>query len=161
MSCKETSNAPDWGNTGAGRTAEILLVEDSPEDAMLTREGFREGQFKANLHHVENGMDALSFLRKEGNYREAPTPDLVLLDLNMPVMDGREVLAELIADESLRHLPVVVLTTSVDEQEVLNLYRKRISSYIRKPLDFNDFIRVVRGIKDYWFEIVILPRGVA
>jgi two-component system response regulator len=143
--------------TNGGRTAEILLVEDNEADVVLTRESFRRGKLKVNLHHVDNGEECMAFLRKEGQYASAPTPDLILLDLNMPVMDGREVLAEMVKDESLRHLPVVILTTSADEHDVLNMYRLRCSSYATKPVDFDQFQRVIQGIEDYWFTVVALP----
>lgn len=143
--------------TNGGRTAEILLVEDNEADVVLTRESFRRGKLKVNLHHVDNGEECMAFLRKEGQYASAPTPDLILLDLNMPVMDGREVLAEMVKDESLCHLPVVILTTSADEHDVLNMYRLRCSSYATKPVDFDQFQRVIQGIEDYWFTVVALP----
>jgi len=143
--------------TNGGRTAEILLVEDNEADVVLTRESFQRGKLKVNLHHVENGEECMAFLRKEGQYVSAPTPDLILLDLNMPVMDGREVLAEMVKDESLCHLPVVILTTSADEHDVLNMYRLRCSSYATKPVDFDQFQRVIQGIEEYWFTVVALP----
>jgi two-component system response regulator len=99
----------------------------------------------------------MAFLRMEGQYANAPTPDLLLLDLNMPIMNGREVMAEMVADEKLQHMPVVILTTSSDEQDVLTMYRLRCSSYIVKPIDFDQFVRVVRSITDYWFTVVVLP----
>jgi len=99
----------------------------------------------------------MAFLRKEGEYANVPIPDLILLDLNMPVMDGREVLAELVKDDDLNHLPVVILTTSADEQDVLNMYKLRCSAYATKPLDFNQFLRVIQGIADFWFTVVVLP----
>ena len=99
----------------------------------------------------------MAFLRKQGEYADAPTPDLILLDLNMPVMDGREVLAELVRDDNLKHIPVVVLTTSAEEQDVLNMYKLRCSAYTTKPVDFNKFLGVVRGITDFWFTVVVRP----
>jgi two-component system response regulator len=106
---------------------------------------------------VENGEECLAFLRKQGEYADVPTPDLILLDLDMPVMDGREVLAEMVQDEQLRHLAVVILTTSAGEQDVLQMYKLRCSSYITKPVDFDQFQRVIEGIGDYWFTVVVLP----
>lgn len=140
-----------------GRPAEILLVEDNETDVVLTREGFERVKLKVNLHHVENGEECMAFLRREGKYANAPTPDLILLDLNMPVMDGREVLAELIKDDRLNHLPVVILTTSTDEKDVLQMYKLRCSSYATKPIDFNQFLHVIQGIAEYWFTVVVLP----
>jgi len=146
----ETTSATD-------RPAEILLVEDNDHDVVLTRQGFKLAGVAVNLHHVENGEQCLAYLRKQNGYADATTPDLILLDLNLPVMDGREVLAELVADHSLNHLPVVVLTTSTAEKDVLELYKLRCSSYISKPIDFDDFTRVIKGIGDYWFNVVALP----
>lgn len=140
-----------------GRPAEILLVEDNEHDVILTREGFKEAHFLVNLHHVENGKRCMEFLRKEAEFGEAPTPDLILLDLNMPVMNGREVLEQIVADPNLQHLPVVVLTTSAQDREVLDIYKLRCSSYIAKPVDFERFIEVIQGIGNYWFTMVVLP----
>jgi two-component system response regulator len=109
------------------------------------------------MHRVEDGEQCMFFLRKQGKYANAPTPDLILLDLNLPVMDGREVLVEIVADDQLRQLPVVILTTSEAEQDILKMYKLRCSSYIVKPVDFNQFLRVVRGIGKYWFTVVVLP----
>jgi two-component system response regulator len=139
--------------------AEILLVEDNESDVVLTRQGFKQAKLVVNLSHVENGEKCLAFLRKQGEYADAPTPDLVLLDLNMPVMDGREVLAEIVADDNLKRLPVVVLTTSETEADVLDMYKLRTSSYIVKPVDFEKFLRVIQGISDYWFTVVVLPNN--
>lgn len=139
------------------RPAEILLVEDNQDDVLLTRMGFTRAKLQVNLHHVENGEECLAFLRKSGAHANAPTPDLVLLDLNMPVMDGREVLAELVADEKLRHMPVVVMTTSADERDVLEMYRLRCSSYIVKPVDFDQFLVAIHSIGIYWFTVAVLP----
>lgn len=141
----------------AVRPPEVLLVEDNKDDAFITRKGFEKADVAANLHHVENGKHCMQFLRREGPYYQAPTPDLILLDLNMPVMDGREVLGQIIEDERLRKLPVVVLTTSQDESDLLEMYRLRCSSYISKPVDFTEFQRVVEELGKYWFSVVILP----
>lgn len=143
------------------RPAEILLVEDNHNDVILTEEGFRMSQLLVNLHHVEDGAQCMAFLRKQAPYEDAPTPDLVLLDLNMPVMDGREVLAELVKDETLSHLPVVVLTTAEEHDEIMRLYRLRVSSYIRKPVNFDEFLRVIRELGSYWFTVVVLPTDTA
>jgi two-component system response regulator len=139
------------------RPAEILLVEDNENDVLLTREGFKRAKLMVNLHHVNDGEECMGFLRKLGRYADAPTPDLILLDLNMPRKDGREVLAEMVSDPELRHLPVVILTTSSDEREILNMYKLRCSSYIVKPVDFDQFLKVVRSVSEYWFTVVVLP----
>ncbi len=144
-------------NVSKARPAEILLVEDDSDDVLLTRLGMQEAKLAVNLHHVENGEQCMTFLRKEGEYTNAPTPDLILLDLNMPVMDGREVLAEIVKDEALRKLPVVVLTTSGTEGDLLDMYDLRCSSYIRKPVDFEQFQSVIKQIGEYWFTVVVLP----
>lgn len=141
----------------SGRPAEILLVEDNDNDVELTKIGFRRSKFRVNLHHVQDGEECLAFLRKEGKYAGVPTPDIVLLDLNMPRMDGREVLAEISKDEGLKQLPIVVLTTSGADEDILASYRLRCSSYIVKPIDFDQFAKVVQGIADYWFTLVVLP----
>ncbi len=144
-------------NTVNSRTAEILLVEDNENDVLLTREGFRQARLLINLHHVSDGEECLAFLRKQHPYDKVPTPDLILLDLNMPRMDGREVMAEISADKNLCHLPVVILTTSAEEREILGMYRLRCSSYIVKPVDFDQFLQVSRLIGDYWLNLVVLP----
>jgi len=140
-----------------GKPAEILLVEDNEHDVVLTRESFKYAKFLVSIHHVENGEECMAFLRKQGAYVDAPTPDLILLDLNMPVMDGREVLAEIVADDRLKHLPVVILTTSSADRDVLNMYRLRCSSYITKPVNFDQFLQVIRQFSAYWFTIVVRP----
>jgi two-component system response regulator len=140
-----------------GRPAEILLVEDNDNDVELTRIGFKRTHLSLNLHHVPDGVECMAFLHKEPPYAAVPTPDLILLDLNMPRMNGREVLEAISQDETLRHLPVVVLTTSDAEKDVLSSYRLRCSSYIVKPIDFENFARVVQSLTDYWFNLVVLP----
>ena len=139
------------------RPVEILLAEDNDNDVELTRQGFKRTKLLLNLHRVKNGEECLAFLRKQGEYVNAPRPDLVLLDLNMPRVDGRQVLAEMVADEHLRSFPVVILTTSEESAEILKLYKLRCSSYIVKPVDFDQFLRVVRSITEYWFTVVVLP----
>ena len=139
------------------RPAEILLVEDNESDVILTREGFKEARFAVNMHHVENGDACMRFLRKEGDYAGVPTPDLILLDLNMPIMNGREVLAEIVRDEKLKRLPVVILTTSAAEEDILDMYELRCSSYIVKPIDFPKFVGVIQEICDYWLTLVVPP----
>lgn len=139
------------------RPVHILLAEDDESDVLLTRLGFEQAEVPALLHHVWNGAECLAFLRKEAEFAEAPMPDLLLLDLDMPRMDGREVLQAIVADPALRHLPVVVLTTSSAEQDVREMYRLRCSSYVAKPIDFAEFVRVARDIGQYWFATVMLP----
>jgi CheY-like chemotaxis protein len=139
------------------RPAEILLVEDNENDEILTRLAFEQAKRAVRLHHVKDGEQCMAFLRKQGQYAAVPTPDIILLDLNMPRMDGREVLTAISADENLRHLPVVILTTSSSEQEILRMYKLRCSSYIIKPVDFEQFVRVIRLFTDYWLTLVVLP----
>lgn len=139
------------------KPAEILLVEDSPTDALLAREALEYSKVNNHLHHVTDGVEAMAFLRKEGKYQGTPRPDLILLDLNMPRKDGREVLAEIKADEALKLIPVVVLTTSEDQADVLEAYEHYANCYIVKPVDFEQFARVVRAIDGFWFTVVTLP----
>ena len=139
------------------RAAEILLVEDNDNDVELTRIGFKKSKLVVNLHHAKDGEECMAFIRKEGKFANAPTPDIILLDLNMPRMDGREVLAAISKDENLRHLPVVILTTSREEQEILKMYQLRCSSYIVKPVDLDQFIRAIQSFSDYWLTVVVLP----
>jgi CheY-like chemotaxis protein len=141
-----------------GRTAEILLVEDNGNDVELTRQGFKRAKLLVNLHRVRDGEECMAFLRKQGKYANAPTPDLILLDLNMPKMGGEQVLAEMLKEDNLKSLPVVILTTSEQADEVLKMYKMRCSSYIVKPVDFDQFLKVVRAITEYWFTVVVLPR---
>lgn len=142
---------------GGSRTVEILLVEDNPGDVRLTSEGLREGKISNNLSVVGDGIDAIAFLRREGQFANAPRPDLILLDLNLPRKDGREVLAEIKADEDLRRIPVVVLTTSSAEQDIVRTYDLAANCYVTKPLDFEAFVEMVKSIEDFWFTIVTLP----
>ena len=137
---------------------EVLLVEDDPGDVLMTKEAFEDNKVKNNLNVVSDGVDAMAFLRKEGKFTDAPTPDLILLDLNLPRMDGREVLAAIKADERLRHIPVVVLTTSGSHEDVVGSYRLHANAYVTKPVDFEQFIRVVRQIDDFFVGVVKLPR---
>jgi len=141
------------------RPAEVLLAEDNDNDVELTRLGFKRAKLLVNLHRVKDGGECLAFLRKQGEYVNAPTPDLILLDLNMPKVGGREVLAAMQEDEQLKVLPVVVLTTSEQEEEVLKTYQMGCSSFIVKPIDFEQFLRVVRAIGEYWFTVVVLPKA--
>jgi len=136
---------------------EILLVEDNPGDARLAAEAFKEGRVRTRLHVVQDGIEAMSFLRRQGPYEVAPRPDLVLLDLNLPRKDGREVLAEIKQDSGLRRIPVIVLTTSQAESDVTRSYDLHANCYIVKPVDFDRFIDVVKGIEDFWCSLVKLP----
>jgi CheY-like chemotaxis protein len=142
---------------GRSRPVEILLVEDNPGDARLTREALKEGKIRNNLHHAKDGVEALAFLRREGGFAGAPTPDIVLLDLNLPKKDGRQVLAEMKADETLKTIPVVVLTTSEAEQDILRSYELHANCYVTKPVDLEKFISIVRAIEDFWLAVVKLP----
>ncbi len=139
------------------RVAEILLVEDNEDDVFLTREAFDVARLRVNLHHVDNGEKCMRFLRKQGPYADAPTPDLILLDLHMPIMDGREVLAEIVKDDKLRHLPVIVLTTSYEAKDIEQMYSLRCNSYITKPVDFNNFVQAISQLAGYWLTLVVLP----
>jgi len=139
------------------QNVEILLVEDNPGDVRLTKEALKDNKVRNNLTVVEDGVEALSFLRREGRYTGAPRPDLILLDLNLPKKDGREVLSEIKADERLRRIPVVVLTTSKAEEDILRAYDLNANCYITKPVDFDQFIKVVRTIEDFWLTMVKLP----
>jgi len=140
------------------RPAEVLLAEDNDNDVELTRQGFKHTKLLLNLHRVKDGEECVAFLRKQGEYVNAPTPDLILLDLNMPKISGSEVLAEMVKDENLRSLPVVILTTSEEGEEILKMYKLRCSSYIVKPIDFDQFLKAVRAIAEYWFTVVVLPK---
>jgi len=141
----------------AGIPVEILLVEDNPGDVRLAREGLSECKIRNNLHVVDDGVKAMAFLRRRDEYAKAPRPDIVLLDLNLPRKDGREVLREVKEDESLRTIPVVVLTTSKAEEDVLKSYSLHANCYVTKPMGLQQFLDVVRSIEDFWFTIVKLP----
>jgi two-component system, chemotaxis family, response regulator Rcp1 len=144
-------------NLSGGRPIEILLVEDNPGDVRLTIEGLNEGKVRNNLNVARDGVEALRFLRRQGSFSNAPRPDLILLDLNLPRMDGREVLAEVKADPAFKTIPVVVLTTSRADQDVFRSYELQANCYITKPVDLEQFITVVRSIEDFWLSIVTLP----
>jgi two-component system response regulator len=143
--------------TAEVRPIEILLVEDSPSDAEFTAEALKEAKVRNHLSLVEDGVQAMEFLHRQGRYTQAPRPDLIMLDLNLPRKDGREVLAELKADEKLKTIPVVVLTTSSAEQDVLRAYNLHANCYITKPVDFNQFLEVVQSIESFWLFVVTLP----
>ncbi len=136
---------------------DILLVEDNPGDARLTREAFGDGKLLNTLHHVEDGVEALAFLRRENPYETAPRPDLILLDLNLPRMDGREVLVAIKSDEALKRIPVIILTTSDDDPDVLKAYDRHANCYITKPVRLESFLEVVRSIEEFWLSVVRLP----
>lgn len=136
---------------------EILLVEDNPGDVRLTTEAFKDGKVHNNLSVVGDGVEALAFLRKEGKYVKAVRPDLVLLDLNLPLKDGRQVLEEIKADPNLRRIPVVILTTSQAEEDILKAYSFNANCYINKPIGFDEFMHVVQSIENFWLTIVKLP----
>jgi CheY-like chemotaxis protein len=147
--------APAWDNANP---IEILLVEDSLADVRLTEEAFRDAKVLNHMSVVTDGDEAMQFLRREGPHAEAPRPDLILLDLNLPRKDGREVLREIKDDPNLRRIPVVVLTTSRAEEDVLRAYNLHANCYITKPVDFTQFISVVRSIEGFWLSVVKLPR---
>jgi two-component system response regulator len=140
---------------------QILLVEDSPGDVALTTEALRDARIANDLHVVTDGESAMEFLRRKGEYADSPRPDLVLLDLNLPRKDGREVLAEVKWDDDLRRIPVVVLTTSTAEADILRSYDLHANCYISKPVDFPQFLDVVRSIEGFWLSIVRLPKDEA
>ena len=140
------------------RSIQILLVEDNPGDARLTIEAMREAKVRNKIHIVEDGVQAMQFLRREGTYAEARRPDLILLDLNLPKKDGREVLAEVKADPALRRIPVVVLTTSSADEDVLRAYDLHANCYVTKPVDLTQFMKIVSQIEEFWVKVVILPK---
>ena len=146
-------NRPDQ----ARKVVDVLLVEDDPGDVLMTREAFGDYKVKNQLHVVSDGVEAMGFLRREGEHADAPRPDLVLLDLNLPRMDGREVLQAVKSDPELASIPVVVLTTSEAEEDVLRSYSLHANAYVTKPVDFERFIQVVRQIDDFFVTVVRLP----
>lgn len=139
------------------RPFQVLLVEDSPTDVLMTREALKDSPIELDLHVAEDGVVAMDFLRRRGAHADAPRPDLILLDLNLPRMDGREVLAELKEDQQLRRIPVVILTTSRAEEDVLRAYGLHANCYISKPVDFDSFQRIVASIEEFWFTVTVLP----
>ena len=138
---------------------EILLVEDNLGDARLTREALKQGKVYNNLHWVKDGVEALDFLHQRGKHKGAPRPDIILLDLNLPKKDGREVLEEIKADKKLMRIPVVILTTSKAEEDVLRTYALHANCYVTKPVDLEQFIKVVKSIDNFWLAVVTLPNG--
>jgi two-component system, chemotaxis family, response regulator Rcp1 len=139
------------------RVVEVLLVEDSPSDTELTLAALEDAKMRNRVSTVEDGVQAMQFLRRQGPYADAPRPDLILLDLKLPRKDGRQVLAEIKADENLKTIPVVVLTASPEEQDMLRAYQLHANCYITKPVDFDQFNQVVRSIESFWFVVVALP----
>jgi two-component system, chemotaxis family, response regulator Rcp1 len=139
------------------RAINILLVEDNPGDARLTLEAFRDGKVRNELRVVTDGVEAMAFLHHEGRYASAPRPDLILLDLNLPRKDGRQVLNEIKSDESLRQIPVAILTSSRAEEDIVTSYNLRANCFITKPVDLDEFMHAVKGIEDFWLSIVTLP----
>lgn len=139
------------------RPTEILFVEDNPGDVRLTIEAFKECKIQNNLHVVVNGVEALAFLRREGKYAGVPRPDLILLDLNLPLKDGREVLKEIKEDANLKRIPVAILTTSKAEEDIIRSYDLHANCYITKPIDLNQFISVIKSVENFWLSIVTLP----
>jgi CheY-like chemotaxis protein len=147
------------GGTRPIRPIDILLVEDNPGDIDLAKDALGMGKLHNALHVVQDGVAAMEFLRQTGKYSSAPRPDLIILDLNLPKKDGREVLAEIKEDQSLKRIPVVVLTTSRAEEDVLKTYNLHANCYISKPLDVKQFLHVVQSIEEFWLSIVVLPNG--
>jgi CheY-like chemotaxis protein len=145
-------------NISESRAIEILLVEDSPSDAALTIEALEAGKVANKLYHVEDGVEAMNFLRRKGKYTDAMKPDLIMLDLNLPRKDGREVLAELKNDPELKIIPIIVLTTSRSDKDILQSYQLNANCFITKPVDFPQFIEVVKSIEKFWLTVVTLPQ---
>ena len=141
------------------RPVEILLVEDNPGDERLTREALKEGKVYSNLHWVKDGVEALDFLRHKGRFSGSPRPDIILLDLNLPKKDGREVLSDIKNDDELKRIPVVILTTSKAEEDVMRTYNLHANCYVTKPVDLEKFIVVVKSIDAFWLTVVTLPNG--
>jgi CheY-like chemotaxis protein len=144
-------------NKGIGKPIEILLVEDNPGDVRLTREALKDGKIRNNLSVVMDGEEVMVYLHKEGKYKDAPRPDLILLDLNLPKKNGREVLAEIKTDPNLRRIPVVILTVSKADEDIIKSYDLHANCYIIKPVNLDRFIKVVKSVEDFWLTIVKLP----
>jgi len=143
---------------GGGAPIEVLLVEDSPGDVRLTQEALREANRAVHLHVASDGVEAMAFLRREGSYAQVPRPDLILLDLNLPRMDGREVLAQIKSDESLKTIPTIILTTSEAEADILKSYQLQANCFLSKPVQLDDFENLVKSINDFWLTKVKLPQ---
>jgi chemotaxis family two-component system response regulator Rcp1 len=146
-------------NSKATEPVDVLLIEDNPGDVRLTKEALKDAKLKIHMHVVGDGMEAMAFLRKQGKYASSPRPDLVLLDLNLPKKDGRQVLAEIKEDPDLKRIPVVIITSSKAEEDVLKSYNLHANCYVTKPLDLDQFITVVQSIEQFWLTIVKLPNG--
>jgi CheY-like chemotaxis protein len=142
---------------GHDRVVDILLIEDNPGDVRLTKEALKEGTLRNRLHIVQDGQSALAFLRQEDGFTETPRPDLILLDLNLPLMGGQEVLTEIKRDEALKSIPVVILTTSEAQEDIEHAYALHANCYVTKPVDLDQFIRIIRSIESFWFSIAQLP----
>ena len=140
-----------------GRPANFLLVEDNPGDVRLTQEALKSHKVQNNLHVVTDGEEAMAFLRKQGKYKDVPRPDIILLDLNLPKKDGREVLAEIKSDQNLKTIPVVIISSSEAEQDIIKSYDLNANCYVTKPVNFDQFIKVVQSINEFWLTIVKLP----
>jgi chemotaxis family two-component system response regulator Rcp1 len=147
-------------NLSETKPIEILLVEDSPSDAALTIEALKQGRIANRLSHVDDGVEALDFLRQHNKYADAPRPDLIMLDLNLPRKDGREVLAEIKNDPDLKIIPIIVLTTSRSDKDILQSYKLNCNCYITKPVDFTHFIEVIKSIENFWLTVVTLPQKI-
>jgi two-component system, chemotaxis family, response regulator Rcp1 len=147
-------------NHKIGKPIDILLVEDSEGDARLAFEAMKDSKIRNTLHRVADGEEAMDFLHRKGRHANAPRPDLILLDLNLPKKDGREVLAEVKVDDDLKRIPIVILTVSKDEVDILKSYNLHANCYITKPIDLEQFMKVVKSIEDFWLTIVKLPNGV-
>ncbi|BDT90795.1 MULTISPECIES: response regulator [Nocardia] len=142
----------------SGQPIDILLVEDDPGDELMTREAFEDNKIGNTLHVARDGEEALEFLYRQGRYADAPRPDLILLDLNLPKYDGRQVLEKIKADPDLSHIPVVVLTTSAAEEDILRSYRLHANAYVTKPVDLDQFVAAIKQIDDFFVQVVRLPR---
>jgi CheY-like chemotaxis protein len=140
------------------KPVQILLVEDSPGDVQLTREAFKDAKVHINLHVAKDGAEAIAFLERDGEHAHVPRPDLILLDLNLPKKDGRAVLAEIKEDPNLKSIPIVILTTSASEEDILRSYQLHANCYITKPVDLDGFLKVVKSIDNFWLSVVNLPR---
>ncbi len=141
------------------KAVEILLIEDNPGDVRLTVEALKESKIINNLNVVDDGIEALSYLQKEGIYKDKPRPDLIILDLNLPKKDGREVLGEIKSEDSLKQIPIAILTTSEAVEDIIKSYELHANCYITKPVNMEQFVKVVKSVGDFWFSIVMLPPG--
>ncbi len=145
------------GKTKISRPLDILLIEDNPADVRLTQEAFRDAKVQNRIHVVGDGVEAMAFLRRQGSFGSIPSPDLIILDLNLPRKDGREVLAEIKCDRTLKHIPVIALTTSQAEEDITKAYDLHANCYITKPPDLDQFFAVIRSIEDFWLKVVRYP----